>query len=180
MGGLVSLVMRKTINMRNKDVCTLKLLRSPIIDSKEPISPRCVAWWAGTTTLFLSIPSPHRLFKNSSTVHCTVPTPSRLTRIYLHHWRDAGWAFLSSNKSCIYRQGVPDTFVLKCSPPSGTCPANSCPWTPETTTTFKAVFSPSQNLTNFKHSNFCCLNHRMKAANTLHYPSPPPTGLGPI
>jgi hypothetical protein len=31
----------------------LKLLRSPRIDSKEPIPPACVAWRAGTTTLFL-------------------------------------------------------------------------------------------------------------------------------
>ncbi len=30
-----------------------KLLSSPRIDSKEPIPPGCVAWWAGTTTLFL-------------------------------------------------------------------------------------------------------------------------------
>ncbi len=30
-----------------------KLLRSPKIDSKEPIPPGCVAWRAGTTTLFL-------------------------------------------------------------------------------------------------------------------------------
>ncbi len=30
-----------------------KLLWSPGIDSKELIPPACVAWWAGTTTLFL-------------------------------------------------------------------------------------------------------------------------------
>ncbi len=30
-----------------------KLLRAPRIDSKEPIPPDCVAWRAGTTTLFL-------------------------------------------------------------------------------------------------------------------------------
>jgi hypothetical protein len=30
-----------------------KLLRSPGIDSKEPILPAYVAWQAGTTTLFL-------------------------------------------------------------------------------------------------------------------------------
>jgi hypothetical protein len=40
-----------------------KLLRSPRIDSKEPIPPGCVAWRASTTTLFYSDPSPHRLFK---------------------------------------------------------------------------------------------------------------------
>ncbi len=45
-----------------------KLLRSPRIDSKGPIPPGCVAWRAGTTTLYsYSVPSPHRLFKNSST-----------------------------------------------------------------------------------------------------------------
>jgi hypothetical protein len=44
------------------------LLRSPRIDSKEPIPPGCVAWRAGTITLFYSysVPSPHRFFKNSS------------------------------------------------------------------------------------------------------------------
>ncbi len=30
-----------------------KPLMSPRIDSKEPIPPGCVAWWAGITTLFL-------------------------------------------------------------------------------------------------------------------------------
>jgi hypothetical protein len=30
-----------------------KLLRSPRIDSKEPIPPGCVVWRAGTSTLFL-------------------------------------------------------------------------------------------------------------------------------
>jgi hypothetical protein len=30
-----------------------KLLRSPRIDSEEPIPPGCVAWRPGTTTLFL-------------------------------------------------------------------------------------------------------------------------------
>jgi hypothetical protein len=30
-----------------------KLLKSPRIDSMEPIPPVCVAWRAGTTTLFL-------------------------------------------------------------------------------------------------------------------------------
>ncbi len=43
-------------------------IRSPRIDSKEPIPPSCVAWRAGTTTLSYSVASPHRLFKNSSTV----------------------------------------------------------------------------------------------------------------
>jgi hypothetical protein len=41
-----------------------KLSRSPRIDSKKPIPPGCVAWRAGTTTLFLlGSFSPHRLFK---------------------------------------------------------------------------------------------------------------------
>jgi hypothetical protein len=30
-----------------------KLLRSPRIDSMEPITPGCVAWRAGMTTIFL-------------------------------------------------------------------------------------------------------------------------------
>jgi hypothetical protein len=46
----------------------VKLFRSPRIDSMKLISPVCVAWRAGTTTLFLlGSYSPHRLFKKSST-----------------------------------------------------------------------------------------------------------------
>ncbi len=45
----------------------LKVLRSPRIDSKEPIPPGCVAWRAGTKPYSYSVPSPHRLFKNFST-----------------------------------------------------------------------------------------------------------------
>jgi hypothetical protein len=41
-----------------------KHIRSPRIDSKESIPPAYVACRAGTTTY--SFPSPHRLFKNSS------------------------------------------------------------------------------------------------------------------
>ncbi len=41
-----------------------KLIRSPGIDSKKSIPPAYVARRAGTTTLFLLVPSPHRLFKN--------------------------------------------------------------------------------------------------------------------
>jgi hypothetical protein len=46
-----------------------KPLRSPRIDSMEPIPPGCVAWRAGTKALFLlgSVPSPHILYQNSST-----------------------------------------------------------------------------------------------------------------
>jgi hypothetical protein len=45
-----------------------KGLRSPRINSKESIPPAYVAWRASTTTLYsYSLPSPHRLFKNSST-----------------------------------------------------------------------------------------------------------------
>ncbi len=43
-----------------------KRLWSPGIDSKERIPPAYVAWRAGTITLFLLGPNPHRLFKNSS------------------------------------------------------------------------------------------------------------------
>jgi len=47
-----------------------KLSRSLGINSKLSIPPAYVAWRAGTTALFLleSVPSPHTLFKNSSTV----------------------------------------------------------------------------------------------------------------
>ncbi len=43
----------------------LNSLRSPRINSKEPISPDCEAWQAGTATLTNPIPSPHRLQKVS-------------------------------------------------------------------------------------------------------------------
>jgi hypothetical protein len=39
-----------------------KLLRSPRIDSKEPIPPGFVAWRAGTTDLFLLGFNPYILF----------------------------------------------------------------------------------------------------------------------
>ncbi len=48
-----------------------QLLRSSGIDSKESIPPAYVAWRAGVTTLSYSVPSPHRLFKNYSTVTYT-------------------------------------------------------------------------------------------------------------
>ncbi len=34
---------------------------------KEPVPPGCVAWRAGTTTLYLLGYLPHRVFKKSST-----------------------------------------------------------------------------------------------------------------
>jgi hypothetical protein len=45
-------------------------LRSPRIDSTEPIPPDCLAWRGGPVRqpFPYSVPSPHRLFKNSSTV----------------------------------------------------------------------------------------------------------------
>jgi hypothetical protein len=33
--------------------CIFKLLRSPGVDFKESIPPAYVAWWAGTTSIFL-------------------------------------------------------------------------------------------------------------------------------
>ncbi len=39
---------------------------SPRINSKEWIPPAYVAWRAGTITLSYSVPSPHRMFNNSS------------------------------------------------------------------------------------------------------------------
>ncbi len=44
-----------------------KLLRGPRTDSREPIPLGCVAWRASPTTFSYSVPSPRRLFKNSST-----------------------------------------------------------------------------------------------------------------
>ncbi len=49
---------------------SFKVLRSPRIDSTWPITPGFVAWQAGMTTLSYSVPSPHRLFKISSTFCC--------------------------------------------------------------------------------------------------------------
>ncbi len=51
-------------------ILCLKLLRSPRIDSKEPIPAGCVASQAGKVKQPYSylVPSPHRLSKNSSTV----------------------------------------------------------------------------------------------------------------
>jgi hypothetical protein len=74
----------------------LKLLRSPRIDSKEPIPHGCVVRRAGTTTLFL-LPSPHRWLKNSSIVlylfsvlPCVCsPSPSRTSS----HATPAGRSF---------------------------------------------------------------------------------------
>jgi hypothetical protein len=45
----------------------LKLLRSQRIDAKEPIPPGCVALQPVRQSYSYSVPSPHRLFKNSST-----------------------------------------------------------------------------------------------------------------
>jgi hypothetical protein len=54
-----------------------KLLRSPRIDSKEPISPVS----GRPTTLSYSVPSPHRLFTNSSTVKfCTRDIEKRMSK----------------------------------------------------------------------------------------------------
>ncbi len=46
-----------------------KRLWSLGIDSKEWIPPAYVAWRAGTITYSSSVPSPHRLFKSSSSVN---------------------------------------------------------------------------------------------------------------
>ncbi len=57
-----------------------KRIWSPGIDPKEWIPPAYVAWRAGTITLFLlGSYSPHRLFKNSSSVHRTF---LRLTKAF--------------------------------------------------------------------------------------------------
>ena len=47
------------INTEEYRARIFKLIRSSRIDSKEPIPPGCVAWRAGTTTLFLlgSVPN---------------------------------------------------------------------------------------------------------------------------
>ncbi len=62
-----------------------KLLRGPRTDSREPIPLACVAWRASPTTFSNSVPSPHRLFRNSTTggpvrqpYSYSVPNPHRL------------------------------------------------------------------------------------------------------
>ncbi len=58
-----------------------KLLRSPRINSNEPIPSGCVAWRPVRQPDSYSVPSPHRLFKYSSTELDT--KPERLFRIQL-------------------------------------------------------------------------------------------------
>ncbi len=52
-----------------------KRLWSPGIDSKEWISPAYVAWRAGIITNSYSVPSPHWLFKNSSSASSSIKKP---------------------------------------------------------------------------------------------------------
>ncbi len=53
---------------RSQRVRIFKLLRSPRIDSKEQTPPGCVTWRASIRQPYsYSVPSPHRLFKNSDT-----------------------------------------------------------------------------------------------------------------
>ncbi len=55
----------KVSNVAMNRARIFKLLRSPEIHSKESISPDVVCTWP-VRQLFYSVPSPHRLFKNSS------------------------------------------------------------------------------------------------------------------
>ncbi len=50
-----------TIMKVSSDARIFKLLRSPRIDSKEPIPPGCVAWRADTTTLYLLGSNPPKI-----------------------------------------------------------------------------------------------------------------------
>jgi hypothetical protein len=50
---------------------------SPGIDSKEVIPAAYLAWRAGTITFSYLVPSPHRFFKNSSSVHVVPPLGRR-------------------------------------------------------------------------------------------------------
>jgi hypothetical protein len=56
---------------------------SPGIDSKESNPPAYVAWRAGTTPYSYSVPSPHRLFKNSSSDNLAVFLERRALALYL-------------------------------------------------------------------------------------------------
>ncbi len=60
-----------------------KRLWSPEIDSKASIPPAYVAWRAGTIILSYSVPSPHRLFKNSSSVQETRGDAATKEEIYI-------------------------------------------------------------------------------------------------
>jgi hypothetical protein len=60
-----------------------KLLRSLSIDSKESTPPAYVAWRAGIRqSCSYSVPSPDRLFKNSSTVHFLAVPELGLSLLY--------------------------------------------------------------------------------------------------
>ncbi len=61
----------------------LNFLGSPNIDSKEPIPSGYVAWRIGRQPYSFSVPSPHRLLKNSSTAYRF--RPQRMFR-----WRQIG------------------------------------------------------------------------------------------
>jgi hypothetical protein len=71
-------------------------LRSPRIDSKEPIPPDCVAWWAGTTTLFLLGSFPiHILQKFQHISHTLWPAVSGLWGMHTSFgsWGGGGGGF---------------------------------------------------------------------------------------
>ncbi len=60
------------------------ILRSPRIDSKEPIPPAHVARRASTTTLFqLGSQPPKFQHSSASTVHCTVQPQSTVERLLI-------------------------------------------------------------------------------------------------
>ncbi len=70
----------------------------PGIDSKEWITPAYVVWRAGTIILFLLVPSPHRLFKNSSSGLQNIILPLLLSEgsyrachMFLGQSEQAGW-----------------------------------------------------------------------------------------
>jgi hypothetical protein len=64
------------------------------VDGDQELIPRnefrslCIAWRAGTITLFLLVPSPHRLFKNSSSVSRNAPAITTEAKSKDPGWRD--------------------------------------------------------------------------------------------
>jgi hypothetical protein len=86
-----------------------KLLRSPRINSKEPIPPAYVTWRAGTTTESYSVPSPHRLFKNSisggpgrQSYSFSVPNPIDCLKIPALLFREGGREGGQGFRNCIF------------------------------------------------------------------------------
>jgi hypothetical protein len=87
---------------------SFKLLRRQGNDSEESIPPAYVAWRAGTIPYCHSVPSPHRLFKNSSTGDLYPPLWSVRQSIFQYHSSSPPSSIFSTLFSC------PSFFQVEC------------------------------------------------------------------